>query len=123
VSSSSGPWYWANIGFDTTKKLWFVDLYDNKGMIKMYIAKNVILKNGSGVQYQWPDRGPRAFWHVRERIFANDVRSISYDNEGNLIVESVSVEAPDEDVPRDYSYVTYAYSLKTTLLTAPRKNL
>jgi len=110
---SSGPWYWADVGFDTTKKLWFVSLFDHKGTVRSFIAKNIILKNGYGTQYEWPEK-ERAFWHVRERLFAADVRSIDYDKEGNLIVESIRVEQREEEIPQNYSYVTYAYSLKTS---------
>ena len=112
--STASPWLWANVGFDTTKKLWFVDLHNHGGTIQTYIAKNVILKDGYGVQYQWQNRGQHAFWHVRERIFASDVRSIEYDQSGNLVVESIPVEALEEETPANYSYLCYAFSLKTS---------
>jgi len=83
-------------------------------MVQIFIARNIILENGYGVQYQWPDEGPRAGWHVRERIYANEVNSIDYDTNGNLVVSSVKVVAVDEDVPQNYSYLCYAYSLKTS---------
>ena len=79
----------------------------------MYLAKGIILKDGYGVQYQWPDnRGE--FWHVRERIYAHDVRSINYDKDGTLVVDSLKIESVDEVMPDDYAYLTYAYSLKTS---------
>ena len=82
VVCQSDPWHWADVGFDTTKKLWFVTLPNNKGTVQTYLARNIILKNGYGAQYHWPDgRGQRDFWHVRERIFANDVKSINCDDE------------------------------------------
>ena len=114
MSSIPGPWFWANVGFDTTKKLWFVDLHNNRGMTKLFIAKRIVLKDGYGIQYQWADRGPRSFWHVRERIFARDVRSIAYDDGGTLVIESIRVEEPEEEIPPDYAYVCYAYSLRTS---------
>ena len=114
MSSPSEPWSWADVGFDTAKKLWFVRLNNHKGMVQIFIAKNIILKNGYGVQYQWPDEGPRDGWHVRERIYANEVKSIEYDADGNLVVDSVRVEAMNEDIPQNYSYICYAYSLKTS---------
>ena len=111
---SASPWLWANVGFDTIKKLWFVDLHNHGGTLQTYIAKNVILKDGYGVQYQWQNRGQHAFWHVRERIFASDVRSIGYDDRGNLVVESIRVESLDEEIPEDYAYLCYAFSLRTS---------
>lgn len=108
-------WRWGNIGFDTRKKLWFVDLYNGNGMVKFHYARNVIVKNGCGVQYQWNNRGEPIFWHVRERFFSDEVKSISYDQKGNLIIEcSAHAPPPDEGLPSDYSYVAYAYSLKTS---------
>ena len=113
MSSPPNPWLWADVGFDTTKKLWFLNLLNNKGTTQTYIARNIILKNGNGVQYQWADnRGD--FWHIRERIYAADVRSITYDKDGNLVVDSIDIEAPDELIPDNYAYLTYAYSLKTS---------
>jgi hypothetical protein len=110
----SGPWLWANLGFDTTKKLWFVDLHNHKGTVQTYIAKNVILKDGYGTQYQWANRGPHAFWHVRERFFASDVKHINYDDSGNLVVESIRIESLSEEIPAGYSYLCYAFSRKTS---------
>ena len=114
ASPPPNPWYWADVGFDTTKKLWFVRLNNHKGMVQIYLAKSIVLKNGYGVQYQWPDGGPRDIWHVRERIYSSDVKSINYDESGNLVVDSVKVESLQEEVPQDYSYITYAYSLQTS---------
>lgn len=111
--SSVPPWLWADVGFDTTKKLWFVNLFDHKGTVRSFIAKNIILKDGYGIQYEWPEK-ERAHWHVRERLFAADVRSIDYDQKGNLIVESIRVEEPEAEIPQDYSYLAYAYSLRTS---------
>lgn len=116
MSSPPAPpqWYWGDLGFDTAKKLWFVDLHDYKGSVNLLLAHNVVLKNGPGVQYQWPNKAPREFWHIRERFFVNEVRSIGYDDDGTLVVEFVKVETSSEKVPEDYSYLTYAYSLRTS---------
>jgi hypothetical protein len=83
-------------------------------MVQVFIAKSIILDNGFGVQYQWPDEGPRNGWHVRERIYATDVKSIDYDANGSLVVTSVRVVAMDEEIPQNYSYICYAYSLRTS---------
>lgn len=113
MSSPSLPWLWADIGFDTAKKLWFVNLFNYGGGTQSFVARNIIMKNGYGAQYQWPD-GPNAIWHVRERVFAADVKTINYDEKGNLVVDSVRVEAVEDEIPQDYAYLTYAYSLKTS---------
>ena len=113
MSARAEPWIWGNIGFHTAKKLWFLELLNHKGLVNTYFASSIILRNGYGVQYQWPDRGPRPFWHVRERIFSEDVASITFDSTGNLIVAFAKPEVPDEQIPEDYTYITYAFSLKT----------
>lgn len=114
MSSAGRQWTWGDLGFDIAKKLWFVDLQDYKGSVKLFPAKNVILKDGAGIQYQWPDKGPREFWHIRERFYVNEVKSIGYDEDGVLVVEFLKVEAVDEEVPQDFSYLIYAYSLRTS---------
>ena len=114
MSSALREWNWGDLGFDTAKKLWFVDLHDYKGSVKLFLAKNITLKDGPGIQYQWPDKGPREFWHVRERFFVNEVRSIGYDEEGTLVVEFLKVETGGDGIPQNYSYLTYAYSLRTS---------
>jgi len=114
MSSPAGHWLWADIGFDTAKKLWFVNLFNFGGLTQSFVARNIIMKNGYGAQYQWPDQGPNGIWHVRERIFASDVKTIEYDEKGNLVIDSVRVEAVEDVIPDDYAYLTYAYSLKTS---------
>ena len=114
MSSPAGQWLWADIGFDTAKKLWFVNLFNFSGSTQSFVARNIIMRNGYGAQYQWPDPGPNGIWHVRERIFADDVKTIEYDEKGNLVVDSIRVESVEDQIPDDYAYLTYAYSLKTS---------
>jgi len=114
LSSPAGQWLWADIGFDTAKKLWFVNLFNFSGSTQSFVARNIIMRNGYGAQYQWPDPGPNGIWHVRERIFADDVKTIEYDEKGNLVVDSIRVESVEDQIPDDYAYLTYAYSLKTS---------
>ena len=71
-----------------------------------------MLKNGSAVQYQWPQKGERPIWHVRERLSARDVTDIEYDDEkGTLVVHSAVKAAPREEAPEHFDSITYAYSL------------
>ena len=114
MSSSAGQWLWADVGFDTAKKLWFVNLFNFGGLTQSFVARNIIMRNGYGAQYQWSDQGPNGIWHVRERIFAGDVKTIEYDEKGSLVIDSVRVESVEDQIPDDYAYLTYAYSLKTS---------
>lgn len=106
-------WYFADLGFSPRARLWFLQLFDYVGMPEMYQSRDIILKAGTGVQYHWPQRGPKPMWHIRERIFQRELKSVGYDERGNLVIE----EAPDvrerEGVPDDYASLTYAYSLST----------
>ena len=113
-SARAEPWIWANLGFNTSKKLWFLELYNHKGLVESYFANNVVLRNGYGVQYQWADQKGREFWHVRERIYSEDVISISPEPNETLVITFAKPKVPVEHVPANYAYVAYAYSLKTS---------
>jgi hypothetical protein len=103
-------WEWANLGFNTVAKLWFLELYNYLGLIETFQAKEVSLIGGAAVQYQWPEKG-KPMWHVRERIFSQEVNKIEYDQKGTLVVEFVVNHVVPEDIPRDFDSITYAYSL------------
>ncbi len=106
-------WEFADLGFDTGKKLWFVQFYDetNKS-VGSYFARTITINKGSAAQYQWKDTQGRPFWHVRERFFADDVEGFSVDPSGNVAV--TFKDAPQREagaVPEDFAYLTYAYHL------------
>ena len=119
-STSSGQvqlsdmfWEFADLGFDTGKKLWFIQFYDetNKS-VGSYFARNITLSGGSAAQYEWKDAQGRAFWHVRERFFASEVQSFTISPSGSISVEfKPGTETKADTVPEDFAYITYAYHL------------
>jgi hypothetical protein len=129
VSTSSsepqGPqqkWEVGHVGFDTEKKLWFVQLYNEVNQsVGTYMAKNVTLKHGNAAQYEWKDMQGRAFWHVRECFFADQIESIGIDPSGvNLTLHfkedeelplGTPKEPPAQDVPVEFHHLHYAFHL------------
>lgn len=109
-------WEFGDIGFDTDKKLWFVQLTNESNQnVGTYMGKGIVVKRGRAMQYQWKDAQGRAYWHVRERFFADEIESISVDPAGNhVIVEFKDEEGEDDklDVPQDFSYLLYAFHLQ-----------
>jgi hypothetical protein len=108
-------WEFGDIGFDTEKRLWFVQLYNEANQnVGTYMGKQIVLKRGRAVQYQWKDAQGRAFWHVRERFFADEIESVGIDPSGVLLTV-VYKEGRDRaeagSVPEDYSYILYAFHL------------
>ena len=71
-------WLFANIGFDTQKKLWMIEFFDELGQwppFHVVLATDIFLDGGDGKQFEWHD--PQgAHWHVRERIYRRDVERI-----------------------------------------------
>ncbi|MDA4113108.1 MAG: hypothetical protein OK474_03590 [Thaumarchaeota archaeon] len=109
--SSPRLWEWADLGFNTKSKVWFLELFNHSGLIEAYQASEIVLKGGSASQYQWPQRGERPLWHVRERMSARDLGKIGYDERGTLVVEPSMDARPSEQVPEVFDSITYAYSL------------
>jgi hypothetical protein len=107
-------WEFANLGFNTMSKLWFFEIHNFMGLIETFQAKAVLLKGGAGIQYQWPEKGGKQMWHVRERIFSQDVNKVEYDQNGTLVVEFKPRPKVDEEIPEDFESITYAYSLQTS---------
>jgi hypothetical protein len=113
-SGSQRPaWEWADLGFDTKSRIWFLQLFNYSGVAEIFQAREILLTGGSAVQYQWPQIGLRPMWHVRERIFSREVGTIEYDEEGRLVVEHVTEVRAKEQVPETYESITYAYSIST----------
>ena len=108
-------WEFADIGFDTGKKLWFVQLFDSFNQnVGFYTAKTVVVNGGCGIQYQWKDVQGRAFWHVRERFDASEVEGFEIDMKGNLVINFKKNHGEnDGQVPKSFSYLQYAYHLTT----------
>ncbi|MDG6926067.1 MAG: hypothetical protein JRN09_05895 [Nitrososphaerota archaeon] len=113
ANASMQFWEFADLGFDTGKKLWFIQFYDetNKG-VGSYFANTITMTRGSAAQYQWKDTQGRAFWHVRERFFASEVEGFSVDPSGSITVTfKPTPDAEAAAVPQDFAYLTYAYHL------------
>lgn len=111
-------WEFADVGYDTQKKLWFLQLFDsvNAG-VGFYTAKNVVLTGGCAAQYEWKDLQGRPFWHVRERFLATEVEGFQIDMKGNLVINFKKKRELDlgdgKEVPKSYAYLQYAYHLTT----------
>ncbi len=115
VASTAAIWEFGDIGFDTEKKLWFVQLYNELNQnVGTHMGKNVVIKHGRAAQYEWKDGQGRAFWHVRERFFADEVENISLDA-GAEVLTVVFKDEParndDGTVPDEYDYILYAFHL------------
>jgi hypothetical protein len=120
ANADSGPatvpekfWEFADLGFDTGKKLWFVQFVSGTNQnVGSYYAKSITLNRGRAIQYQWKDSQGRPFWHVRERFFADDIESLDVDLAGAVTI-SFKPEAGQEDLqaPEEFAYLQYAYHL------------
>jgi hypothetical protein len=97
-------WVWADIGYHPRRKIWFVDLHNEQGSVQIFYANSIIIDRVPSIQYQWSETG-RIFWHVRD---------IEFDDEGNLVVHSLSIMMQKEKIPSSYSYLAYAFSLQTS---------
>jgi hypothetical protein len=121
TSGAQGPatvqtvWEFGDVGFDTEKKLWFIQLYNEVNQnVGTYMGKSVVLKRGRAAQYQWKDAQGRAFWHVRERFFADEIENVSIDPAGVMLTISFKEgreKGEDGSAPDDYSYILYAFHL------------
>jgi hypothetical protein len=114
--TSQNIWEFGDIGFDTDKKLWFVQLTnENNQNVGTYMAKTVVVKGGQATQYQWKDGQGRAYWHVRERFFADEIESIAVDPSGTHLTVTFKEgkgKADEDTVPQDFSYLLYAFHLQ-----------
>jgi hypothetical protein len=108
-------WEFADIGYDTDKKLWFVQLFDSVNQnVGFYTAKNILIKNGCAIQYQWKDMQGRPFWHVRERFQSSEVEGFQIDMKGNLAINFKRNHGEDDNhIPKNFAYLQYAYHLTT----------
>jgi hypothetical protein len=106
-------WEFGDIGFDTSRKLWFVQLTDKLNQVVNTRHGHAIeMSGGTASQYQWKDPGEYAFWHIRERFFARDIESISDTPEGVVRIKFRSIlNSQVKMVPDKFEYVLYAYHL------------
>src|SRR5271168_4000776 len=78
-------WEIGDIGFDTSKRLWFIQLTDKTNQtVNTRHAHRILVHGGLAAQYQWKDAEGRPLWRVRESIFARDVKSSPGTAEGHI---------------------------------------
>lgn len=119
AASSSGDdqkfWEFADLGFDTEKKLWFVQFYNAKNVnVGTYFARTVDITRGRAAQYQWKDARGAPFWHVRERFYATEIEKMAMDPAGGVITVVFKEEETDGaegKIPASFAYLLYAYHL------------
>jgi hypothetical protein len=105
-------WEFGDIGFDTERKLWFIQLTSKTNeAVNTRHARDIKISGGTASQYQWKDTDGRPFWHVRERFFARDVKTISETPGGEIWIEFKDSSNSVTDVPREFGYLLYAYHL------------
>jgi hypothetical protein len=108
-------WEFADLGFDTGKKLWFLQFYNGKNEnVGTYFANSVSLTGGRAAQYEWKDSQGGPFWHVRERFFAAEIEKFSIDPAGGTIKLNFRDEQGkegDTSAPAEFAYLIYAYHL------------
>lgn len=116
-SSGAGQKFWefADLGFDTGKKLWFVQFYNGANEnVGTYFARTVNITRGRAVQYQWKDAKGAVFWHVRERFYAAEIERMAMDPTGGVITIVFKEEHGDGaegEIPANFAYLLYAYHL------------
>lgn len=107
-------WEFADLGFDTGKKLWFLQFYNGRNEnVGTYFANTVTLTGGRAAQYEWKDGQGGPFWHVRERFFAAEIEKFSIDPSGGTIKLNFREEDQEDDTaaPAGFAYLIYAYHL------------
>jgi hypothetical protein len=117
AGSSQKFWEFADIGFDTGKKLWFIQFYNaiNEN-VGTYFARSLSLGGGRASQYQWKDAQGAPFWHVRERFYAAEIERFAIDPTGGsitLVFSKEDAQRHDGNVPSEFTYLVYAYHLSS----------
>lgn len=123
-TDSQAKWEFGDVGFDTEKKLWFVQLFNEVNQnVGTYLARSIVMKKGNAAQYQWKDLQGRAFWHVRERFLAEQIESIAVAPDGSSVTLYFKDDQPDPDAPRapegvegapvpvEFDHIHYAFHL------------
>jgi hypothetical protein len=119
-------WEYADVGFDTGRKLWVLQFNDAKGNGAGNMPGRAIeLRDITSFQAAWPDNGvlpdgsynPTNFWHIRQRILAEHVASVYLEGE-RVVVQGVRGQEADGEAPyvpgEDVDAVQFAYSRSTS---------
>lgn len=114
-------WTYADLGFDTGVKLWFIDFYNAAGVIiHRLFSIEVVIGGGSAKQVEWRDQATGNFYHVRERIYPRSLISLVTEASSNplkapgRIVITYTPESKEVNakIPDEYAYLCYAYDVK-----------
>jgi len=113
-------WLFANVGFDTNRRLWMIEFYGQQGQwlgTEHAIAVEVV--GGRAKQFEWHDEQGQ-FWHVRERIYAEGLIQIEQEPTIDPLFSPGRIKLIYEKLPRTdsqppkYTAIEYAYDLKTS---------
>jgi len=108
-------WEFADLGFDTGKKLWFIQFYNAANVnVGTYFARTVNITRGRAAQYQWKDAKGAIFWHVRERFYATEIEKLAIDPANaviTIVFKAEETDGAERMVPVGFAYLLYAYHL------------
>lgn len=107
-------WEYAEVGYDTEKKAWFAQFFNDAGQsTAFHLARTIFMKNGNAIQYQWKDAEGRPFWHIRERFFPEEIEDLDVDIKTHEMTITFREDSGpmEETVKDDFSYALYAYHL------------
>jgi hypothetical protein len=113
-------WIFADIGFDTNLRLWMIEFYGpQRQLIRVVHTVGVSVKGGEAKQIEWHDNQGGEYYHIRERIYAENLSSMLQESSadplghpGKIIVTYDSAYEALY-VPDGYASLRYAYDLKT----------
>jgi hypothetical protein len=110
---SGMEWSFADVGYDTSRKLWFIAFQraDGHGVATVY-GPRMILKGVTGYQYEWPTEKGEG-WHVRERVFSGQLDRLLQDEQGTLTVLGHGPGHADSSAPTEFDYLEFAWHLKS----------
>ena len=107
-------WEFADLGFDTAKKAWFIQFVSETNQnVGSYLAPSITMTGGDAIQYEWKDNKEKVLWHVRERFFSEEFDGFVVDPAGAMTVNFKDETDQNEDLhtPKEYAYIEYAYHL------------
>jgi hypothetical protein len=113
-------WMFANVGFDTGRRLWMIEFYGPQGQwLGTTHAIAVEIVGGRAKQFEWHDEQGQ-FWHVRERIYPEGLVQIEQEPTTDPLLRPGRIKLmyerlPSSDYqPSGWAAIEYAYDLKTS---------
>jgi hypothetical protein len=119
-------WLFANIGFDTNVKVWFIDFIGQNGkLLSRIFGPEVVVVGGNAKQIEWYDEGEGPFYHIRERIYPDGLISIRQEASddpvhmpGKITITYKEITEEHDDgvptIPDTWETVRYAYDVKSS---------